>query len=655
MKKYPFKFLDSYNKEDKDIFFGRDEEVNTLYEMVFQSTIMLIYGGSGTGKTSLINCGLASKFQPHDWLALMIRRGNNINDSLQQILTEQGGRYIVKQDDLDWDDEFSNDTLLSPVGTAIQDVYHKSFRPIYLIFDQFEELFILGTGEEQRLFIKTVLEILESKQPVKMIFSIREEYLGYLFDFEQAVPQLLKKKLRVEPMNLNKIKEVIIGASKFTDSNISIKEGEEDLVAEGIFNKIKGKEKARSIELPFLQVFLDKFYMKITGDATRKAEAEFSLKFLNEMGEIDDILIDFLEEQVSEISNKLIKQYPLATSEMIWKILSPFSTLEGTKEPITKKHLRERLPNIDAILIDKTIESFENSRILRFNESTDFYEIAHDALAKPIAAKRSIEEKALLEIKRLIKSQVTISADAREYFSDKQLQFIEPYLNKITLNEEELNWIHKSEIYNQEQKNIKRKEQTKKRRDRIKWISVVGFLILLLTIIFLVNKEAKIRSELKQNLKEILFQEELNQSLRLIIEGSERYPILNDSTMNRAVKDTLIAKFMYMEKSYPIDSLIIPRASRSPSNGKNFNYVMWIDVPSFRRHEIKEVHYKFCKDFIDPLRFSNEPNSSFSIGYLGWGACPTINIDIILKNGDILKRDFQFIKYLKDRGLWKDQ
>ena len=213
MKIYPFKFLDSYSKEDKDIFFGRDEEVNALYEMVFQSSIMLIYGGSGTGKTSLINCGLASKFQPHDWLALMIRRGNNINDSLQRILTEHGGSYTIKQDDLDLDDEFSNETVLSPVGNAIQGVYHKSFRPIYLIFDQFEELFILGTVEEQRLFIKTVGEILESKQPVKMIFSIREEYLGHLFDFEQAIPQLLKKKLRVEPMNLNKIKQVIIGAS----------------------------------------------------------------------------------------------------------------------------------------------------------------------------------------------------------------------------------------------------------------------------------------------------------------------------------------------------------------------------------------------------------------------------------------------------------
>lgn len=74
MKKYPFKFLDSYQREDRGVFFGRDEEINALYDMIFQSSVVLVYGASGTGKTSLINCGLAGKFQPHDWLDLMIRR-----------------------------------------------------------------------------------------------------------------------------------------------------------------------------------------------------------------------------------------------------------------------------------------------------------------------------------------------------------------------------------------------------------------------------------------------------------------------------------------------------------------------------------------------------------------------------------------------------
>ncbi len=66
--KSPFKFLDSYTRDDREIFFGRDREIEELYRKVFESKTLVVYGVSGTGKTSLIDCGLANKFQDADWL-----------------------------------------------------------------------------------------------------------------------------------------------------------------------------------------------------------------------------------------------------------------------------------------------------------------------------------------------------------------------------------------------------------------------------------------------------------------------------------------------------------------------------------------------------------------------------------------------------------
>jgi len=80
--KSPFKFLDSYSKEDRDIFFGRDQEITDLYRKLFESKILLVYGLSGTGKSSLVNCGLASRFDESDWLPVNVRRGDNIISSL---------------------------------------------------------------------------------------------------------------------------------------------------------------------------------------------------------------------------------------------------------------------------------------------------------------------------------------------------------------------------------------------------------------------------------------------------------------------------------------------------------------------------------------------------------------------------------------------
>ena len=82
MIKSPFKFLDSYTREDHEIFFGRDREIEEIYQKIFESKILIVSGVSGTGKTSIINCGLANKFEESDWLPVTVRRGRNMLESL---------------------------------------------------------------------------------------------------------------------------------------------------------------------------------------------------------------------------------------------------------------------------------------------------------------------------------------------------------------------------------------------------------------------------------------------------------------------------------------------------------------------------------------------------------------------------------------------
>ena len=171
-KIYPFKFLDSYTAEDKEIFFGREEEVEQLYQMVFQSDILLLYGASGTGKTSLIQCGLASRFQSHDWLEIFVRRHNNINESLlrtlkaKEVETEEEDFEEFDNTIGDENPTLSNTKPSCQLANSFRNIYLHHFRPIYLIFDQFEELFILGNKEEQDKFIATVKKFCKSSSPL---------------------------------------------------------------------------------------------------------------------------------------------------------------------------------------------------------------------------------------------------------------------------------------------------------------------------------------------------------------------------------------------------------------------------------------------------------------------------------------------------------
>jgi len=464
-KIYPFKFLDSYQREDKDFFFGRNEEIESLYQMIFQTKILLIYGTSGTGKTSLIQCGLANKFHTYDWLALPVRRGSNLISSLDKVLCDASDDVFIYTE--------QKESFIKDLTVKIEAVYKASFKPVYLIFDQFEELYVLGTKAEQELFVEAVKEILLVEEPVKVILSIREEYLGNLFEFEKKVPQLLRKKLRVEAMSLDKVTQVLKGINNFKLSNVRFRTDELDPITQGIFDRIKGKKKTLFIELPYLQVFLDKLYFETTKDASHQAEALITTEVLNRIGDIGDVLRNFLEEQVKCISRDLSINNKNVSTETIWKILSPFCSLEGTKEPVTKQELANRLPDMDKRLLDEVVDAFVNSRIVNYTENENLYELAHDALALNIAAKRSDEDIAILEVQRLIESQVAVQDEGREFFTERQLLFIEPYLEKFKPNDEERNWIAESRANVQYKKGLekrKQREELVKTRKRLRTV-----------------------------------------------------------------------------------------------------------------------------------------------------------------------------------------
>src|SRR5207342_804274 len=78
---------------------------------------------------------------------------------------------------------------------TIRSVFLDHLRPVFLIFDQFEELYVLGTKAEQDAFYLTIQQILVADVSCRIIVLLREEYLAALDSFERAVPTLFNKRL----------------------------------------------------------------------------------------------------------------------------------------------------------------------------------------------------------------------------------------------------------------------------------------------------------------------------------------------------------------------------------------------------------------------------------------------------------------------------
>ena len=148
MNHSPFKFLEAYSAQDKHLFFGRDQEIETLFNLTFRSRFILVYGPSGTGKTSLIRSGLAKRLSDTDWFSLYIRRKQDINAALREELSKWDKRPDIR-----------------PISEQVRYISLLYLRPVYLLFDQLEELFISGDAQEQYEFLQTLIELYQSDVP----------------------------------------------------------------------------------------------------------------------------------------------------------------------------------------------------------------------------------------------------------------------------------------------------------------------------------------------------------------------------------------------------------------------------------------------------------------------------------------------------------
>ena len=444
----PFKFLDAYEKEDKDIFFGRDDEVEQLYNLVFQSNLTLVYGQSGTGKTSLIQCGLANRFAQSDWFNVYIRRNDNINNSLLQSLKRynvaetSGGtlreRLMRKRQSarrVKSEEEETGSELIR----QLRFIYKHFLKPVYLIFDQFEELYILGTKEEQQQFYESIAEILDTEAYCRVIIVMREESIAQLYDFEKVVPFLFDKRLRVEPMGRARTEEVITrSAVKF---NIWL---ENEEVPEQVIEALsEGKGR---VELTYLQVFLDQLYQ----EAARRNPASigFDRKLIREVGNIEDVLGDFLEKQTAYIQGELNKHHPNAPLMAVRKVLSAFATLEGTKRPLTKEQVA--LSNLKSEQVAFIVDKLEQARILRYENQ--LYEFSHDTLALQVAGQRSADEVALLQISRIVRDRFHSYQATRTLLNANELELVNSFRKQLeqekSLSAEEWAFVRKSRAAN---------------------------------------------------------------------------------------------------------------------------------------------------------------------------------------------------------------
>ncbi len=197
--------------EDRARFFGRDREIEQLHLRVLSVPLLVQFGRSGLGKTSLLQAGLFPRLREKPFLPAMIRL-NDPNDSVSAAVT-RSLQEACEAEELEFipGDTSSLWQLLATTTIWYGDLL---LTPV-LVFDQFEEVFTLRDAEFRRSVAAELGAIASAKPgsapPVKIVISLREDYLGALEEFSAAIPGLFHERLRLEPMSEEAARAAITG------------------------------------------------------------------------------------------------------------------------------------------------------------------------------------------------------------------------------------------------------------------------------------------------------------------------------------------------------------------------------------------------------------------------------------------------------------
>jgi ABC-type glutathione transport system ATPase component len=143
----PFPGLRPFRSEEDYLFFGREDQVSELLSRLGDHRFVTVVGTSGSGKSSLVRCGLLSELQGgrlvkagSAWEFAVMQPGGDPVAHLAQALLEAG---LYEEEDPDTLPRIQATLRRSRFG-LIEAVKQSQLKPdanLLLVVDQFEEIF----------------------------------------------------------------------------------------------------------------------------------------------------------------------------------------------------------------------------------------------------------------------------------------------------------------------------------------------------------------------------------------------------------------------------------------------------------------------------------------------------------------------------------
>ena len=406
MKQYRYPGAKPFSSGQQDIFFGREEDIQRLFELISLEQLVVLYSKSGFGKSSLLNAGIIPRTQAgKKHRPFTIRLGAFTEDKAESPKTATQSPIALPDLASSYLDQ------LLPHDDSLW--YHVKNRQAYsgesggylLLFDQFEELFTYP--EAQILEFKQQLkELLNNQVPQRFREALEQQYAEKavrLSDLElewlhQPFDLKIIMAIRSDRMSLlNNLKDYLPNILRHSYELDALSEAQaEDAILNPAYKKSKS-----FIAPPFDydDEALEAMLAFLTKGHTQKIES-FQLQ----------ILCQTLENKVIDLGLKRIARVDVGDIESIYKNYydNQIRRLGAPKEQLAARKFIEdglifeeeerRLSlyegqiyknfGITAELLSRLVDS----HLLRAEPAIQggfTYELSHDTLVQPVLASKA--------------------------------------------------------------------------------------------------------------------------------------------------------------------------------------------------------------------------------------------------------------------------
>ena len=219
----PFPGLRPFQSDEEHLFFGRETQTLELLQILRDNRFVGVIGTSGSGKSSLVRCGLLSELYGGaflkagtDWEVAVMNPGGGPFKQLSKSLVASD---IYDSEEADVHLKLSATLRRSRLGLveAIRQAKLPEGTNFLLVVDQFEEIFRYSeAGEEEGEaaddFISMILEAAKQTSiPIYVVITMRSDYIGDCSKFEGLPEEINEGEYLIPRLSREEYKSVIEG------------------------------------------------------------------------------------------------------------------------------------------------------------------------------------------------------------------------------------------------------------------------------------------------------------------------------------------------------------------------------------------------------------------------------------------------------------